>query len=202
MERVGFCAAIASALALTIATAAPLSASGRVPSALGSSNGDTARGQQIRQANYSVRSTSDNSSRILALHNAERRRLRVPDLVWNAHLEREAAEWANHLSRSGVLQHADDRTRNGTGENLWMGTSGGWDVDSMVGMFLDERRYYRHATFPDVSNTGNWADVGHYTQIVWRDTREVGCAVASARGNDVLVCRYFPAGNVMGRRAH
>ena len=202
MGRVGFRAAIASALALTIATAAPLFASERAPSARGAPSGDSARGQQIRQANYSVRQTSDHAARILAMHNAERRRLRVPDLVWNPHLEREAAEWANHLSRSGVLQHADDRTRNGTGENLWMGTSGGWDVDGMVGMFLDERRHYRHATFPDVSNTGNWADVGHYTQIVWRDTREVGCAVASARGNDVLVCRYFPAGNVSGRRAH
>ena len=193
MGRVGIGAALASAFALTIATAAPLFASERAPAS---------RGEQIRDANYSVRQTSDIASRILALHNAERRRLRVPDLAWNPHLEREAAEWAEYLSHRGVLEHADDRTRNGAGENLWMGTSGGWDVDGMVDMFLDERRYYRHATFPDVSRTGNWADVGHYTQIVWRDTREVGCAVATARGNDVLVCRYYPAGNVMGRRAH
>ena len=61
------------------------------------------------------------------MHNAERCRLRVPDLAWNPHLEREAAEWARYLSHRGVLEHADDRTRNGAGENLWMGTSGGWD---------------------------------------------------------------------------
>ena len=78
MGRVGFRAAIASALALTIATAAPLFASERAPSARGAPSGDSARGQQIRQANYSVRQTSDHAARILAMHNAERRRLRVP----------------------------------------------------------------------------------------------------------------------------
>jgi len=38
--------------------------------------------------------------------------------------------------------------------------------------------------------------------VVWRDTQEVGCAVATARGNDVLVCRYWPAGNVWGQKAY
>ncbi|HCS18663.1 MAG TPA: SCP-like extracellular, partial [Erythrobacter sp.] len=39
-------------------------------------------------------------------------------------------------------------------------------------------------------------------QVVWRDTQEVGCAVVTARGNDVLVCRYWPAGNVWGQKAY
>jgi hypothetical protein len=69
-------------------------------------------------------------------------------------------------------------------------------------MFLDERRYFRPATFPHVSLTGEWADVGHYTQIVWRETKEVGCAIDSAKGQDVLVCRYFPAGNVQGQKPY
>ena len=140
--------------------------------------------------------------RILASHNSERERLGLAPLKWNPHLEREAAEWARELNRRGVLQHASSDVRNGTGENLWMGTAGVWDVERMVGMFLDERRHYRHDNFPNISRTGNWADVGHYTQIVWRDTKEVGCAVDTNRGNDVLVCRYWPAGNVWGARAY
>ena len=40
-------------------------------------------------------------------------------------------------------------------------------------------------------------DCGHYTHIVWRDTREVGCGVATgADGSGVWVCNYNPAGNV------
>lgn len=140
--------------------------------------------------------------RMLAVHNAERERLRLPRLKWNRNLEREAAQWAQVLSRKGMLQHASQDARNSTGENLWMGSAGHWNVETMVGMFIDEKKHYRHGSFPDISRTGNWADVGHYTQIVWRDTQEVGCALVTARGNDVLVCRYWPAGNVWGQKAY
>ena len=79
-----------------------------------------------------------------------------------------------------------------------MGTSGYFAPERMVGAFVNERRFYQHGKFPEVSSTGKWQDVGHYTQLVWRDTREVGCAVARGTGYDVLVCRYWPAGNWMG----
>ena len=140
--------------------------------------------------------------RLLEAHNRERARLRLPALRWNRNLEREAADWGKVLSRKGRLEHASHRVRNGTGENLWMGTAGVWDVETMVAGFIDERRHYRHGNFPNISRTGNWADVGHYTQVIWRDPTEVGCAVVTERACDVLVCRYWPAGNVWGRRAY
>lgn len=188
MVRIGIFALLASVVAMLFGTAMPLAAS--------------EGGARFQRASVGMRPQHPLGMRILGAHNAERARLKLPGLDWNPHLEREAQEWAEHLARRGRLEHADYHTRGGTGENLWMGTSGGWDVEGMVGMFIDERQNYRHARFPDVSRTGNWADVGHYTQIVWRDTREVGCALASSRGNDVLVCRYYPAGNVMGRSAY
>ena len=141
----------------------------------------------------------DESERLLVVHNAERARLGLPPLMWNAALAREADDYAKILLARGALAHASANDRKGNGENLWMGTAGAWNSDAMVGMFLDERRYFRAAAFPDVSLTGNWSDVGHYTQIVWRDTKEVGCALDSGGGMDVLVCRYFPAGNVFGK---
>lgn len=140
--------------------------------------------------------------RALASHNAERTRLGLPRLKWNRRLEHQAGQWARVLAARGALQHADQRMRNAAGENLWMGTTGGWPVESMVGMFIDEKKHYRHDKFPNISRTGNWADVGHYTQIVWRQTQEVGCALHTARGNDVLVCRYWPAGNIYGQTAY
>ena len=150
------------------------------------------------------RSSSDLhlAARALRVHNEERRRLGLAPLKWNVDLEREASHWASQLSRQGALRHADGKTRNGTGENLWMGTAGHWPVERMVGMFIEEKRHYRHDDFPHISKTGNWADVGHYSQIVWRETKEVGCAVVTARGNDVLVCRYWPAGNVWGQKPY
>lgn len=140
--------------------------------------------------------------RLLAAHNAERDRLHLPRLKWNSSLERAAGNWAQQLSHRGYLQHADQRTRASAGENLWMGAAGYWNVESMVGMFVDEKKYYRNDSFPNISRTGNWADVGHYSQMVWRDTQEVGCALETDRGYDVLVCRYWPAGNIWGQKAY
>jgi hypothetical protein len=79
-----------------------------------------------------------------------------------------------------------------------MGSAGYFSAEDMIGGFVSERDKFRAGTFPRVSRTGNWADVGHYTQLIWPTTREVGCAVAKGQGNDVLVCRYAPAGNVYG----
>ena len=141
-------------------------------------------------------------ARVLRTHNAERARLRLPPFAWSCRLQNEAKAWALALSRRGALQHASAEHRRGSGENLWMGTSGHWSIEDMVAMFLDERRHYRHGRFPDVSHTGNWTDVGHYSQIIWRETREVGCAIAQGEEQEVLVCRYFPAGNIRGRKAY
>jgi len=44
--------------------------------------------------------------------------------------------------------------------------------------------------------------VGHYTQMIWRNTTEVGCAVAERDDRQILVCRYSPPGNVRGEMAY
>lgn len=139
------------------------------------------------------------NQRLLAAHNAERRDLGMPGLAWSEQLAAEARSWADNLARRNLLQHSDYRERRGAGENLWMGTAGAYSPEVMIGAFIAERRLFQPGRFPQVSRTGNWADVGHYTQLIWRDTREVGCAVAQGGGNEVLVCRYWPAGNVIDR---
>lgn len=136
----------------------------------------------------------------LAAHNAERAEFGVTPLRWSEQLEREAAQWAQRLAREEVLRHSSNDERDGRGENLWMGTAGYYSPDQMIAQFADEKRQFRPGQFPRVSTTGNWADVGHYTQIVWADTREVGCAAARGARFDILVCRYYPAGNVIGER--
>ena len=39
----------------------------------------------------------------------------------------------------------------------------------------------------------------HYTQVVWRNTTEVGGGLARGGSNNILVCQYNPAGNVIGQ---
>lgn len=142
------------------------------------------------------------AERLLVAHNVERTRLGLPPLVWNRALARDAGDYATVVLARGRLQHAGDLSQKRQGENLWMGTAGAWKPAAMVGMFLDERRHFRAAAFPDISLTGSWKDAGHYSQIVWRETKEVGCAIETGKGMDVLVCRYYPAGNVMGQNPY
>ena len=138
------------------------------------------------------------STRILAAHNRERQRIGQLPLSWSPRLVAEAQTWAETLASRGAFEHSRDRA--GAGENLWVGTAGYFEPEAMIGGFISEKRNFRPGQFPHVSRTGNWADVGHYTQMIWPATREVGCAIAHGRGNEVLVCRYFPAGNMVGQR--
>ena len=89
-----------------------------------------------------------------------------------------------------------------TGENLAMGTAGHYSPEDLAQLWVDERRIFVPGIFPNVSRTGDWSEVGHYTAMVWRDTTSVGCAVGAGGGDLYLVCRYAPAGNVISERVY
>jgi hypothetical protein len=140
------------------------------------------------------------SSILLEAHNRERAAAGVPPLVWDGSLENAAATYARQLAGVGALRHSPRQARPGQGENLWMGTRGAFSPQLMIASWSAERARFRPGIFPSVSRTGNWADVGHYSQMIWPTTREVGCAISSSARADLLVCRYAPAGNIDGRR--
>jgi hypothetical protein len=138
--------------------------------------------------------------RILDAHNRERLRLGLYPLKWNDVLAQSAQRWADHLAATGRFEHAPENRDAPEGENLWAGTKGYYPVEAMVDAWVREKRYFKYGVFPNNSTTGNVEDVGHYTQIVWRATSEVGCAEAESAEEDILVCRYAEAGNYIGER--
>lgn len=137
---------------------------------------------------------------ILALHNAERRSLGVGDLAWSPALAEEAADWAARLAKTGKMEH-ERQSRHG--ENLSSAGAGRGSVAGLVQRWLAEKpNYIPGSAQPNTSKTGNWADVGHYTAVVWSATKSVGCAVGRGQVLDFLVCRYDPPGNVVGYAAY
>jgi hypothetical protein len=154
----------------------------------------------VRDASHPVPdNTSNFAARLLAAHNKARADKGLTPLQWSASLAVAAEPWARTVAGDGRLRHSDKESRPGQGENIWMGTAEFYDLEHMMARFVDEQRDFRPGVFPQVSATRKWQDVAHYTQIIWPETREVGCALATVRNRDALVCRYSPPGNLFGQ---
>lgn len=136
---------------------------------------------------------------MLAAHNDVRAILGQAPLDWDPALEADAASHARRLAARDSMEHArQPASAEPQGENLWMGSRGAFTHKQMVTTWTDEAGDYVPGPFPEVSRTGVWQDVGHYTQIIWHATTRVGCAIASSDRFDYLVCRYLPVGNIDG----
>lgn len=136
-----------------------------------------------------------NVAELLAAQNQYRANVGVPPLRWSEALAKSAQKWADELAQTNQLKHSGWP---GVGENLAMWTAGKASLTALVELWGEEKRYFVRDSFPWVSKTGNWKTVGHYSQLIWRQTTEVGCGLATGAGNDFLVCQYNPQGNVMG----
>ena len=133
--------------------------------------------------------------------NAARAAAGATPLTWSDPLAADAAAYARTLADTGRFEHAVQGQGPGReGENLWTGTRDAYSYDEMVGHWVSERKEVVDLPVPMSSRTGRFGDVGHYTQIVWRATTHVGCAMASNKTDDYLVCRYSPPGNIVGLR--
>lgn len=125
---------------------------------------------------------------MLAVHNAIRTDLRLPPLQWSDNLAAFSQRWANTLSGRSRASHNPNSPY---GENIFV-TGSGSNPSLVVKEWASESRDYSYH-----SNSCS-SDCGHYTQIVWRDTTKVGCAVARGPRRDIWVCSYDPPGNYTG----
>jgi hypothetical protein len=151
-------------------------------------------------ANMASMSREDVAQRILELHNRERAAVGAPPLQWDARLAQSAATYGPALASIGRLVHSPRATRPGQRENLAMAWTDTTSPEQLVGLWVEEKRLFHPGAFPNVTRTGNWSDVAHYTQMVWKGTTHVGCAVHTApSGWSYLICRYSPPGNIDGK---
>lgn len=139
------------------------------------------------------------AGRMLLVHNRERALVGVPAMVWDPELARSAASYGPALAAAGRLVHSPRASRPGQRENLARAPRGMMTPEQITEMWVWEKRNFVPGIFPAVSRTGSWHDVAHYTQMIWRTTNKLGCAIHVSGGWEYLICRYSPPGNADGR---
>lgn len=121
----------------------------------------------------------------------------LPGVAWSDTVAASAQAWASNLAdhQSCALQHESQQTY---GENLAMGTS--LSPAQAVALWAGEKSLYTWS--PTYSLADFNAGSGHYTQLVWRKSSQVGCGSASCGKTVVISCRFSPPGNVIGQAVY
>lgn len=143
---------------------------------------------------------------LLSKHNSYRTTHHSPALTLNNSLNSTAESWAKQIATTGAFVHSSSNQRNGAGENLYVFyTTASIATDTLannaVKSWYDEVAKYNYA------NPGFATSTGHFTQVVWKNSTQLGCG--AAEGTKTLngtqykafyvVCHYAPAGNVLGQ---
>ncbi|KAI4865510.1 PR-1-like protein [Hypoxylon rubiginosum] len=132
------------------------------------------------------------TSAILNSTNTYRATYNASAVRWNSTLESFASTYVQSSSRRRDGETCDMKHSGGPyGENLALGCS---DAGSCVDAWASEAAAY------DYGDPKFGEDTGHFTQLVWRDTTDVGCGAKLCPGNGgwYLACEYWPRGNVEG----
>lgn len=142
---------------------------------------------------------------ITALHNQVRAEVGVGPMTWSPALAATAQAWAESCTDAeapaGLIDHNPGRSDGHpyyVGENAF-GTPGEPTAEDAVNAWAAEKADYDH------DSNGCSGICGHYTQLVWADSVELGCGIARCPDlafGGTIVCNYGPGGNVAGQRPY
>ncbi|CAK9304848.1 unnamed protein product [Gordionus sp. m RMFG-2023] len=135
---------------------------------------------------------------ILDAHNNYRANVNPPSdsmfkLIWNS----EGAVRAEEMAKKCVFAHdlATDRSTSkypvgGQNVHLTIRTIQYWSA--VVKSWYDEISKF---TYGVNGGSANFKQVGHFTQVVWGTTKEVGCGMSECPQGKMFTCNYYPSGN-------
>ncbi|XP_011868300.1 PREDICTED: uncharacterized protein LOC105562243 isoform X1 [Vollenhovia emeryi] len=130
----------------------------------------------------------------LDTHNFYRSRHGVPPLRLSKQLCKTSQDWANILAARGRLEH---RANIDYGENLYCMWSS--NPKTIVGGEEPVNEWYAEESQHQYGKEPTTLKTGHFTQVIWRDSTELGVGMARNRNGEVyVVCNYNPAGNFLG----
>ncbi|KAF1574066.1 Cysteine-rich venom protein, partial [Eudyptes moseleyi] len=140
----------------------------------------------------------DQQKLIVDRHNTLRRGVKptasnMLKMEWCPLAAKNAQKWANQCT----LSHSPANVRRTTvqcGENLFM-SSAPFSWSDVIQAWYNEEQDFEYGTGAKTQG----AVIGHYTQLVWYNSYQIGCAVAYCPRNQYkyfYVCQYCPPGNI------
>jgi pathogenesis-related protein 1 len=164
-----------------------------------------------------------------AAHNAVRAMVQttpvLPPMIWSPTLAAYAQEWTDNLAKTACTQpqhrSSQELQAKGYGENLamsggsrppmtsaqfavdgWAGEVACWSYGTIAAPGFAGSEKCDSACYQKLNSDG----CGHYTQLVWRNSTQLGCGVSSCTSGgvtyDIWICNYAPTGNVVGQKPY
>jgi len=116
-------------------------------------------------------------------------------MTWNDSLALSAQSHADKLAKENAFYHSNSNY----GENLYAHSSKGVSYVKAIDSWYSEKADYNTKT--KTCNTGKTC--GHYTQMIWENSTELGCGTSSsATWGTIVVCQYNPPGNYTGQKPY
>ena len=132
-------------------------------------------------------------AQMLTRHNYYRAQHQVGDVSRSSDIESIAQTYSDYLASIDTMEHSSN-TYNGDdlGENLYWGPLSDTIGTAAVDLWYSEIDYY------DFSSPGWNYDAGHFTQVIWKGSQQIGCGVGCGSSTYCYVtCNYYPAGNYL-----
>ena len=131
---------------------------------------------------------------LLKQHNSYRKKHSASSLKTNSQLEEIAQKYSEVLAKRGSLIHSGSKFNGeNMGENLYMS----WGKTSVSGSHVTDQ-WYNEIELYDYKKPGFSEETGHFTQLIWKNTKEIGCGASCQGTTCAVTCNYYPAGNYIG----
>ncbi len=128
---------------------------------------------------------------ILNAHNSARAEQQLPAVTWDCRLAELAQDWAN----KSIYEH---REFNSYGENIFVSANSAEPIATVVKRWMLEKPNWNN----DTATCADGKVCTHYTQIMWRATKRIGCGInrsATGKWKMMVVCNYDPVSKASGK---